>query len=141
MTHKSRWFFGIVGVIVLGMVCFYSYQADSASRAFRVSAAVIPESQPDLTPDQLAKAAIEKRQAFAETTEHVYLSLGRDVHMAARGPEADTLYMKYVLLGRPDAYQFSTDHELMGNLKNLGFRKAILTDGYETTYTIQIAAK
>ena len=82
--------------------------------------------------------AIRSRKDFADQAERQYLLQGMDVHLEARGRDADTLYLKFVLLGRPDVYQFSTDSDLQAKLRELGFKKAIFTDGYDETWTVNI---
>lgn len=89
-----------------------------------------PEATKISTPDD--------RKAFAETAEKSYLMDGKDVHMSAIGKNADTLRMRYVLLGRPDAYQLSQNTEFIASMKKIGFHKIVLTDGYNATYIINV---
>src|ERR1017187_9865714 len=55
------------------------------------------------------QSGITLRKEFVDQMERQYLQDGMDVHLEARGRDADTLYMKFVLIGRPDVYQFSSN--------------------------------
>jgi hypothetical protein len=85
-----------------------------------------------------SRAKVDTRKLFAKTTEKAYLSQGMDVYISVSGVDATTIKMKYVLIGRPAAYKLSNDSRLIGNLRNMGFRKMILTDGYDDTWTIDL---
>jgi zinc ribbon protein len=85
-----------------------------------------------------AQATYANRQKFAEDYENNMLQKGVDMHASTLGSEARTLRLQYVLISRPLAYQLSNDQDIMRNLQSLGFRKVIMTDGYDETYNITI---
>ena len=62
------------------------------------------------------------------------LDKGYNFQVSTLGVKADILKIKYILAGRVMAHHFR-DGEFHRNLKNLGFKKFILTDGYDETYT------
>lgn len=86
----------------------------------------------------LARGQVDARKRLADKIERDYLAKGRDVHVNATGTKSTTLRLEYVLFGRPDAYQIQNDREILGNLRSLGFRKIVITDGFDETYTITI---
>lgn len=90
--------------------------------------------------DAKRKAASEllARKNYADVAEQTYLSNGKDVVVRAQGKDATVLHMKYIFIGRPFVYQFQNDYVLVGRLQHLGFKKAILTDGYGKTWTVPL---
>lgn len=84
------------------------------------------------------RAAIDARVSYARQVEVKFLSEGRDLRASLEGRDSTVLRLRYVLLGRPDAFQLQTNSDVMGQLGRLGFRKVILTDGYSETYTVTV---
>jgi hypothetical protein len=54
-----------------------------------------------------------------------------DVEVTIAARAATTIRMKWVLASRVTAHQFSKNGEFFQNLRNLGFRRLELTDGYD----------
>lgn len=98
------------------------------------------QAQKLLTEVSRREAEIERwaktyaRQAYAETLEKTYLEQGMDVSVSLSGPDNTTIKLKYVLMSRPMVYKLTNDAEAMGRLRELGFKKAIFTDGYFHTW-------
>lgn len=86
-------------------------------------------------------ATVQKAQRlrFADVAERKYLSQGRDVHLTVAGKNSDVLVFRYVLAGRPDAYQISEDDSLLKILKGMGFTRIHLTDGYNHSWNIPVS--
>lgn len=78
---------------------------------------------------------IAARKEFASMTEQEYLKDGMDYYFRAQGKNNTTLYIKYVLMSRPLAYNIINDSLFIQTLRSLGFKKLILTDGYDSTWT------
>lgn len=118
---------GILTLVTIGTIIKHTTHVEAATVS----------SEPTTTPE-IAMPTPERRRAFAEVTENAYLASGKDVHISVAGKDATTIIMKYVLIDRPSVYQFNNNAELIGNLKDLGFRKAILTDGYDHSWTVDL---
>jgi len=82
-------------------------------------------------------ALIVLRREFADTYQRELLRENIDADVSTRGNGAETLVIKYVLINRPFVYNFQNG-EPYEVLKRLQFKKAILTDGYEKTWTVTI---
>lgn len=78
------------------------------------------------------------RQDYVKRTEAAFLDEGKDVYLSLDGKDFDILRFKYVLVSRPFAHQFSNSADTISLLRTLGFKKAILTDGYRDTWEITI---
>lgn len=78
------------------------------------------------------------RHRFAEDYERDLLGKGMDFTVRATGPAKRTLRMEWILVGRPLAYQMSNDEKVVRNLQRLGFRRLIMTDGHDESYSVTI---
>ena len=63
-----------------------------------------------------------------------YLKAGQDFTIRTRGKNATTLYIRWVLIGRPFVYNAINDQNIMGQWRLLGFKTVIFTDGYDHTW-------
>lgn len=79
------------------------------------------------------------RIAWANETEHKFLSQGQDYRIEAFGPKATSLRIKWVLIGRPYVYKAMNEGDLAGNLRKRGFKKVIFTDGYDAAWTYDLS--
>jgi len=79
-------------------------------------------------------AKLATRKAFASTLEETYLDNRMDVTVTTLGQNATTLKMKFVLFSRVDAHELSKDTEFFQMLRGFGFKKFIMTDGYDFTW-------
>ena len=83
-------------------------------------------------------AQAEGRASYADTLETTYLKQNMDVTVTVSGPENTTIKLKYVLMSRPMVYNLTNDSSVMGNLRTLGFKKVIFTDGYFNTWNFDL---
>lgn len=82
--------------------------------------------------ERLAK--IKARKNFAPRLERTYLDKRMDVTVTTLGQNATTLKVKWILASRVDAYEIGNDAEFLQLLRELGFKKFIITDGYDETW-------
>jgi hypothetical protein len=78
------------------------------------------------------------REKYVDDLERVYLKKGIDVHLSATGPSKTVFTFKYVLVSRPLVYQLTNSKDFMTSLSTQGFKKAIFTDGYNSTWTVDV---
>lgn len=88
--------------------------------------------------DRDAQHTVEERRAFAATYETKMLEQYQDVHASAVGPYATTFRIEYILMSRPLAYNLLKNAQIIAGLKARGFRRIILTDGDDETYSWDI---
>ena len=88
--------------------------------------------------ENVARESAERRREWARKYERLMLGQGRDVTARADGPNATTLRITYILIGRPTAYQLMNDASFVGNLRSEGFRRVVLSDGYDSRYSFDI---
>jgi RNA polymerase subunit RPABC4/transcription elongation factor Spt4 len=81
---------------------------------------------------------IQKRAKFAKEYERQLLDKGMDVYVSTQGKDKSVLRVKWVLVSRPLVYKMINDGSVMGNLRNLGFKKLIMTDGYDSSWTVKV---
>jgi hypothetical protein len=77
---------------------------------------------------------ISARKSYAAEMEDKYLRAGQDFTIRTQGQDATTLYMRWVLIGRPFVYNAINDKKIMSTWRLLGFRTVIFTDGYDHTW-------
>jgi hypothetical protein len=101
----------------------------------------IPPEKPK-TKAELRKEAIEQQQvdillrkAFAKNFENKCLASGLNVDVRAYGPQYTYLETKYVLASKVLVYQFDNTPGLFDGMKQAGFKKFRLTDGYDSSWT------
>lgn len=85
-----------------------------------------------------AKLMVDQRKEMARRMETSMLDGGVDASFTTRGKDATTLHVKYILIGRVFVHQFTKEGEMLSNLRKAGFKKVILTDGYDETWTINL---
>jgi hypothetical protein len=89
---------------------------------------------------KLAKVFMKSgRENIANELEKRYLSNGMDVRITLSGPEKTIMRMEYVLMSRPLIYKITNETDFLQNLKTLGFKKVIFTDGYYHSWTYTLA--
>lgn len=91
-------------------------------------------------PKQIPPEAItpSMREAYANRLEANYLDNGMDVHVRVQGKKKDSITLKYVLFSRPAVHKIHQDGKLLEEMRQLGFRKAVLADGYDTSWTFDL---
>jgi|SRR5882672_3139797 len=80
---------------------------------------------------QLETAA---RKIGADNVERGLLSQGYDATVTVSGPENRTIRITYVLMSRPLVYQLTAEGKFLNQLSAQGFRRVILSDGYDSTW-------
>jgi hypothetical protein len=78
---------------------------------------------------------LQDRKNCAGELERMYLDKGMDVTVSVFGTNATTLKIKWILVSKVTAHQFSQDHEFFQMLREKGFKKFIITDGYNDTWS------
>jgi hypothetical protein len=86
--------------------------------------------------DRLSKIAT--REVFAKQLEKTYLDKGLDVYVSLEGSDKTTLKLKFVPFSRPLVHQFSNDTNAIAALRQAGFKKVRLTDGYDQAWTLDL---
>jgi hypothetical protein len=66
------------------------------------------------------------------------LEKGLDVYASAVGNNNTTFRIKFILTSRPLVYKLINDASFTGQLKDLGFKKFIMTDGYNDTWNVDL---
>jgi len=79
-----------------------------------------------------------KRIQFAKQYEQLMLEKGLDVYASAIGNNNTTFRIKFILTSRPLVYNLINDTSFTGQLKDLGFKKFIMTDGYNDTWNADL---
>lgn len=78
------------------------------------------------------------RVEYAHRLETSYLDKGMDVHVRVQGKMKDSITLKYVLFSRPAVHKIHQDGKLLDEMRQLGFRKAVFADGYDTSWTFDL---
>lgn len=79
-----------------------------------------------------------KRIQFAKQYEQLMLEKGLDVYASAIGNNKTTFRIKFILTSRPLVYKLINDASFTGQLKDLGFKKFVMTDGYNDTWNTDL---
>lgn len=79
-------------------------------------------------------ATIALRRKFASAYENELLDKGFNVDVTTEGRNATTLRLKWILVSKVIAHQFDKGG-VVPEMRKLGFKKFILTDGYDETWT------
>ena len=105
---------------------FYAdFKANQAKREKQAEAARVASLMP-------------KRIQFAKQYEQLMLEKGLDVYASAVGNNNTTFKIKFILTSRPLVYKLINDASFTGQLKDLGFKKFIMTDGYNDTWNTDL---
>ena len=94
----------------------------------------------------LAKLAMDelqlkKRQEIAGGMENLFLDQGMDATVTAGGRGKTVLTIKYALMSRPFVHLFTKkmiEANSFKNLKQVGFKHIVFTDGYSSTWSFPI---
>jgi hypothetical protein len=77
----------------------------------------------------------EARKSYAKRLENTLLSENVNADVSAIGKGGSTLQLKWALVSKVMAYQFSNNApQMFQDMKSLGFRKFVITDGYDETW-------
>lgn len=80
-------------------------------------------------------ARADARRLYARELEHRLLDEGMNVTVTTSGRHATTLRVEYILVSKVWAHKLGNDGKTIPTIRNMGFEKFILTDGYDETYT------
>lgn len=97
-----------------------------------------PKTRAELRKEAADKESLDEtvRIAMAKVMENAYLAKGLNVDVNAIGSHHSVLRLKWILVSKVTAYQFTHDDpEMFTDLKNDGFKKFEITDGYDKTWT------
>ena len=78
------------------------------------------------------------REQAAIRLENHFLDKGMDVHVTLSGKNKDVIAFRYALISRPLIHKLSKEGDLIDALKNMEFKKAVFTDGYDSTWTFDL---
>jgi hypothetical protein len=84
------------------------------------------------------KQEILGRNAMAKTIEDGMLSQGYDIDVNAIGPNHTILRIKFILVNKAFAYQTAHSPEIIDSARGAGFKKIVLTDGYDEQWHIDL---
>jgi hypothetical protein len=87
---------------------------------------------------KLRKDDIASREQWADQMERGMLLKGFDVHIMLSGADKTIMTMRYALLSRPTVYQLQ-ESDFFDKMKKVGFKKAILTDGYNQSWIFDLS--
>lgn len=76
------------------------------------------------------KARVEHRKEFAAKLEQIYIDKRLDTDVTVSGPKNTVLEIKWVLANKVTANDLSRS-DVLDTAQKLGFKKVILTDGYD----------
>jgi len=78
------------------------------------------------------------RDAMAKSIEDGMLSEGYNVDVNAIGSNHTILRIKFILVDKAFAYQTAHSPEIIGTAREAGFKKIVLTDGYDELWNINL---
>jgi hypothetical protein len=79
---------------------------------------------------------IADRRAYAQSYEKTLLRQGLDATVTAGGDAGRVLRVQYPLMGKALAFQISENGKLMEAWRDHGFTRAILLDGFGSSWTL-----
>lgn len=87
----------------------------------------------------LAKAVSQQQRVlYASSAEQIFVKNGMDVKVSALGANKARLQLKYVLMSKPLVYKFQNEMKLDEQARFFSFKKIIYTDGYDSTWTVDL---
>lgn len=73
-----------------------------------------------------------KRLIYGPLLEGDFLDKGYDIYVKILGKDATTLHVRWALVSRPYVHSIGKDHSLIQKWKEMGFKKAVFSDGYRS---------
>lgn len=112
------------------------YEAQKA----QAEKAVAAEAAADIKREKAEseKQEILGRDAMAKTIEDGMLSQGYDIDVNAIGLKHTILSIKFILVNKAFAYQTAHSSEIIDSARAAGFKKLVLTDGYDEQWHIDL---
>ena len=112
----------------------YEAQKAQARRAFDIEAAKSMKR----ANEESERQEILGRNVMAKTIENGMLSEGYDVDVNAIGAKHTTLSMRFILVNKAFAYQTAHSPAIINSARGAGFKKLVLTDGYDEQWHIDL---
>ena len=75
------------------------------------------------------------RASFAKDLENSYLDKGINADVTVSGPAKTNLRIKWALVSKVAAHQLDKNDQFWTNVQEMGFKKVILTDGYDESFS------
>jgi len=94
-----------------------------------------PAPKVELTLKDKMRLRIDAARDFEDNA----LDKGMDMHVNVSGKNKDIITFRYVLISRPLVHKLGKDGELINRLRDLEFKKAIFTDGYDSSWTFDFS--
>lgn len=96
--------------------------------------------------EEIARKAVEKaradnvsgRRSFAGSYEREMLRKGMSVTITTEGEKSSVLKVKFVLMSKALAFNMKENDKFTDQLRELGFRKLIMTDGYNASWSVNL---
>lgn len=133
----------LIALILLGscgLCSVFSYIVNDPKN--NAGTAIPPTYKSSSTPQSTATPTEAEmkiaRFNYTKILEQNMLEKNFDVYASVEGKKFETLKIKYILMSRPTVYQLSKDSTFINNLKEMGFKKVIFTDGYNDTWTLTL---
>jgi hypothetical protein len=98
----------------------------------------IRKQQAQLQAQQQIANQKAEREAIIDRLESNLLKQGMDFYFNWEGPGGDTLRIKYVLMSRPVVYNITNETDFLNNLRAVGVKKVIFTDGYDESWSYNL---
>jgi hypothetical protein len=126
------------------------YNADLAKMTAIIVHANLTNDRDDIKQSSQAKAlGIQLteliRDTYASSMEESFVKNGMDIKVRSQGKNKDQLRLSYALMSRPLVYQFQNEAHLPAQAALVGFKKLILTNGFDgemgQTWTINLDDK
>ena len=94
---------------------------------------------------QSAKVSEQARVMYASSVEEIFVKNGMDAKVRAGGSGREQLTITYALMSQPLVYKFQNEMDLPAQAKTMGFKRLILTNGFESSlghsWTIDLMKK
>jgi hypothetical protein len=119
-------------LLILSVVLLPSLVCADTAKA-KLSSQPVQDSSKNATVE-----AARLRKEFAKRSEVSLLKSGYDVYLGIQGKDNTVLYFRSRMVDRPFANQIINDAALFKNLRNLGFKMLILTDGFNKLWSLKV---
>ncbi|MBI5484485.1 MAG: hypothetical protein HY888_08490 [Deltaproteobacteria bacterium] len=84
------------------------------------------------------KTGVQIRKLFAKSYERQLLDKGLDAYASAVGKNCTSLKVKWILVNRPLVHQLCNNATFIQSLRDMGFKKLLMVDGYQYSWTIDL---
>lgn len=82
-----------------------------------------------------AAAQTVARGIFAKELENHYLDKGINADVTTSGPGKTSLRIKWALVSKVTAHQLGKNGDFWESMRKLGFKKVVMTDGYDESFS------